>query len=304
MKPTKNPGKPQPEQLKPPREQHWFMNGRKTLRIIVLVAGLAATFFLDKGWWKQSHSPLLCEKEFGTLAENNNGYIQINILSPRQVEQDFNAELFLYYSDNESPPVALRLTRGASGGYAPSILETQLLPWSKGRATPKPVPFDIPTPGVSLRNFPFDSRTFDFWLEFDPGQRPKVVILRNFTTDFIPVCSTFSSNWDGINKLDISIAFRRNPFVQTTAVIVGLAALIFGLLLGCLRNRDDLSRATASYFFSLWSVRTLITPSGLAYSTLLDFWFMAVAVLVLFVVAWRFTGLCVLLAQHNVLGVD
>lgn len=117
-----------------------------------------------------------------------------------------------------------------------------------------------------------------------------MVMIRNLTTDFIPVCSTFSSNWDGVDKLGISVEFRRNPFVQTTAVIVGLAALIFGVLLGCLRNSDDLARATASYFFSLWFVRALITPSGLAYSTLLDGWFMAVSVIVLFVVAWRFTG--------------
>jgi hypothetical protein len=106
--------------------------------------------------------------------------------------------------------------------------------------------------------------------------------------DFIPICGTLSSKWDGVDKLNISVICRRNPFVQTTAIIVGLAALVFGCLLGRLKSDDDLARATASYFFSLWSVRTLITPAGLAYSTLLDFWFMGVAVLVLFVVAWRF----------------
>jgi len=212
------------------------------------------------------------------------------MVAPHQVEQDFNAELFLFYPDSESPPDALRLTRGASAGYLPTILETQLVPWGKGRATPKTIPFAVPTPGVSLRHFPFDSRTFDFSLGFTPPQRPKVVIIRNLTTDFIPVCSTFSSNWDGIDKLSIKIKFRRNPFVQATAVIVALAALIFGLLLGSIKAPEDLARAAASYFFSLWSVRGLITPSGLAYSTLLDLFFMAVAVIVLFVVLLRLTA--------------
>ena len=299
MKPTKKPRKAQSGK-KPHVEQsgttikqvvqNRIKHSERLLRFAVVIGSLAGALFLGLGWWEQSHSPLQCEMEFGPLAEKNNGYIQINVVAPHQAEQDFDAEFFLYYSENESPPAALSVTRAASGGYAPSILETHLLPWSKGRATPKPVPFDIPTPGVSLKNFPFDSRAFDFSLGFTPARRPKVVMIRNLTTDFNPVCRTFSSRWDGIDKLDISIVFRRNPFVQTTAVIVGLAALIFGVLLGCLRNRDDLARATASYFFSLWSVRALITPSGLAYSTLLDFWFMAVAVLVLFVVAWRFTG--------------
>jgi hypothetical protein len=87
---------------------------------------------------------------------------------------------------------------------------------------------------------------------------------------------------------------RRTSFSKSvrwlTAVLVGLAALIFGLLLLRLKGPEDLARAAASYFFSLWSVRGLITPSALAYSTLLDFWFMVVAAVVLFVVAWRFTA--------------
>lgn len=177
-------------------------------RIVVVSSGVAVALLLLNGWWDQSHAPVLCQTGFGQLAENNNGYIQINILSPHQVEQFFNAELFLYYPDNESPPDTLRLTRGASGGYGNSILETQLVPWSKGRATPKPVVFEIPTPGVSLKHFPFDSLTFDFWLGFTPAKRPKVVVIRNDTADFIPVCSTFSSNWDGIDKLSMTITFR------------------------------------------------------------------------------------------------
>jgi hypothetical protein len=284
VKPTVGqPGKLPPEQV------------RKSLRLqtgaryLVVVAAIVAAFLLAQGWWAQSHAPLSCEKKFDPVAQINS-YIQINILSPNQTEQDFNAEVFLYYPDNESPPASLRLTRAASGDYAPSILETQLIQWGGGHATPKQLPLDIPTPGVSLRHFPLDSRTFDFSLSFTPPQRPRFVIIRNLTTDFIPACSTFSSQWDGIDKLGVTITFRRNPFVQRTAVLVGLAALVFGLLLLRLKSPDDLARATASYFFSLWSVRGLVTPSGLAYSTLLDFWFMVVAAVVLFVVAWRFTA--------------
>jgi hypothetical protein len=90
-------------------------------QMLILISGLAATFFLCKGWWNQSHAPLVCENRFGQLAENN-GYIQINILTPHQIEQDFNAELFLLYAANESPPSAMRLIRSANGGYASSIL--------------------------------------------------------------------------------------------------------------------------------------------------------------------------------------
>jgi hypothetical protein len=118
----------------------------------------------------------------------------------------------------------------------------------------------------------------------------KVVVIRNQDSDFIPECATLSGKWDGVKKLDISVKFRRNPFVQTTAIIFGLAALLFGILLVRIKSTEDLIRAIASYFFSLWSLRALITPSGLGYSTALDVWFMLVALFVLFLVLWRLTA--------------
>jgi hypothetical protein len=126
-------------------------------------------------------------------------------------------------------------------------MDTPLVPFSEGRATPKPLAFEIPTPGVSLRQFPLDSRAFNFSVSLSPAERPKVVVIRNQSTDFIPECGTLSSKWDGINRLDISVNFRRNPFVQTTAVIFGLAALLFGILLVRLKSTEDLIPAIASY---------------------------------------------------------
>jgi hypothetical protein len=258
----------------------------KCIRVVVTGGGLAAAFFLVRGWRAQADAPLSCRAAFGELADHN-GYIQINIVAPHAVEQYFEAELFLYYPSHESPPETLRLVRDAKGQYAPSILSTPLVPWSKGLATPKPVPLALPTPGVSLKHFPFDSRTFNFTLQFTPPRRPKVVLVRNHTADFIPVCGGLVSDWDGNDRLTVTVAFHRNPFVQATVVIIGLGALAFGLLLGRIREAEDLAMATASYFFSVWSVRGIVAPSGLAYPTLLDFWLMAVSIMVLFVVAWR-----------------
>jgi len=152
------------------------------------------------------------------------------------------------------------------------------------------VAFSIPTPGISLKNFPFDSPTFDFSLQFTPPRRPKVVLVRNLTADFIVDCRSLHSDWDGTGNLTVKVAFRRNPFVQATVVILALAALAFGLLLGRIRETEALATATASYFFSIWSVRGIVAPSGLAYPTFLDLWLMAVSVIVLFVVAWRLSS--------------
>lgn len=117
-----------------------------------------------------------------------------------------------------------------------------------------------------------------------------MVIVRNLTADFIPLCNSFETNWDGIDKLTVKVSFRRNPFVQAIAVIVSLGAIVFGLLLGRIKKTEDLVMATASYFFSIWSVRGIVVPSGLTYPTLLDLWFITVSVIVLFVVAWRLSA--------------
>lgn len=71
---------------------------------------------------------------------------------------------------------------------------------------------------------------------------------------------------------------------------MALAAVVFGCLLGLIRETEDLAVATASYFFSIWSVRSIVAPPGLGYSSLLDLWLMSASVLVLFVVAWRLTA--------------
>ncbi len=265
------------------------MRRARLIQIGVIVCGLAAFGFLVRGWYLQSSAALSCSAAFGELADHN-GYIQIDVTAPHPVEEYFDAELFLYYTNHETPPEALHLVRGASGGYAQSLLDTPLVPWSQGLATPKPVPFTIPTPGVSLKLFPFDSRNFDFSLQFTPPRRPKVTLVRNRTADFIPVCSSFASSWDGHDRLSVKVAFRRNPFVQTTVVIIGLAALGFGLLLWRIKETEDLATATASYFFSIWSVRGIVAPSGLGYPTLLDLWLMCVSIMVLFVVALRLSA--------------
>ena len=261
----------------------------KPIRVVVIVCALIFAFFLVSGWRAQSGAPLSCRAVFGELSEHN-GYIQINLLAPHAAEQYFNGEMFLYYTSHESPPEALHIVREALGEYAPSIIETQLVPWSLGMAMPKPLPFSIPTPGVTPRLFPFDSPTFDFSLKFMPPRSPKVVLVRNLTSDFIPLCETFVSKWDGAEKLTVQVSFRRNPFVQATVVIIGLCALGFGVILGLIKRTEDLAVAAASYFFSIWSVRAIVTPSGLAYPTLFDFWLMTVCMIVLFVVAWRLTG--------------
>ena len=105
--------------------------------------------------------------------------------------------------------------------------------------------------------------------------------------DFVLECSSFSSSWIPPGTLRVEVKARRNPFVQLTVVLLGVAALVFGLLLGRLRDTQALATATASYFFSVWSVRGIVAPAISTFPTVLDLWLMAMSCMVLFVLAWR-----------------
>jgi hypothetical protein len=217
------------------------------------------------------------------------GYLQINILGPHATEEIFEAELFIAYAANQHPQRSTRILRLGAGAFASESISSDLVSLDDGVATPAALKLTLPTPGVSQRRFPFDSPNFDIKLRFEPAIRPKGVIIRNLSPDFIPKCETMTSQWNGQDQLDVKISFQRNPFVQVTAIVMALAVAIFAFLLSLVRKIEELTIATASLFFSIWSLRGIIVPTGLTYSTLLDLWMMGVSFLALFVVLWRLT---------------
>lgn len=260
---------------------------KPTVRHVLAVGAALAFLFLFLDWRHQLNAPLSCQGNFGDLEEHN-GYVQFDILGPHTTERYFEAKVFFYYPAAQGPSSPVRLTRTGDGGtYAPSVRVVDLGPFSNGLAPREPVSIDLPTPNSSQKNFPFDSADLVFTLSIDPPIQPKMVRVRNRTTNFIPLCDTFSSQWNPSGELKVAVRYQRNPFVRTVVVILGLAALGFGLLLGRIEETEDLAVATASYFFSLWSVRAIVAPNGLPYPTLLDLWLMSVSIIVLFIVAWR-----------------
>jgi hypothetical protein len=261
---------------------------RLCVRGAILSVALVAALFLFLSWRSQTQAQLSCTGMFEPRHDHN-GYLQINVLGPHPTEEYFKGQLFLYYPSYQDPQEQVRIVRGASGSYAPSILTTQLVPFSKGLATPRPLDLDLPTPGVSQRRFPLDSAVIDMLLTITPPIRPATVIVRNLSPDFIPRCQSFSANWTGPDQLRVVVPFSRNPFVQGTVVLMAVAVVVFALLLALIRETGDLAVATASYFFSVWSIRGIVAPPDLGYSSLLDLWLMGACILVLFVVGWRLT---------------
>lgn len=257
-------------------------------RVAVVALATIAALSMFWAWRAQVTSRLSCPAVFEPMSKPD-GYLRINILGPHATEEMFEAELFIAYAANQHPQRAIRILRLGAGAFAPESISSDLVPFDDGVATPAALKLSLPTPGISQRRFPFDSPDFDIKLKFEPAIRPKGVIIRNLSPDFIPKCGTMTSQWNGQDQLDVKISFQRNPFVQVTATVMALAVALFAVLLVLVRKTEELVIATASFFISMWSIRGIIVPTGLMYSTLLDLWMMSVSLVALFVVLWRLT---------------
>ena len=257
-----------------------------TLRIILLLAAIAVMSSMFWAWRVQVRTPNVSQVVFEPLGDHN-GYIQIDLLRQHPSDELFDGELFLYYPEYQNPSAQITITRNACGRFASSVMESSLVPWSKGKAFPKQVPLGLPTPGVSHRQFPFDSPHFEFTLNFNPPIRPSVVRFVNRTDTFLPLSKTLKASWNEPGNLTISIQFTRNPFVKTAVVILGLSAATFGIFLSFLKTLESLATATASYFLSLWSLRGIVDRTILSFPTYLDMWLLALAAMVLLIVSWR-----------------
>lgn len=258
---------------------------------VVLVIGGAGVALCFLTWYFQIEPRLSCQANFDKAGEHN-GYIQFDLVSQHPTEEYFDVNVFLYYPNSQEPPEEIALTRLAAGDYAPRILRRKLVDWSRGKAFTKPSKMGLPTSGISHRSFPFDSPHFEFAIDFNPPLRPQFIRFRNRMDDFVLDCSSFSSSWTSSGRLQVEIQINRNPFVQLTVVLLCLAASFFGLLLSQIRETQTLATATASYFFSVWSVRGIVSPAIHTFPTTLDLWLMVMSCVVFFVVTWRLAKEC------------
>ncbi len=134
-------------------------------------------------WRVQLRTINVAHVAFEPLGDHN-GYIQIDLLRQHPSDELFDGELFLYYPEYQNPPAHIIISRNASGRFASSVIESSLVPWSKEKAFSKQVPLVLRTPGMSHRQFSFDSPDFEFTLNFNPPIRPSVVRFVNRTDTF------------------------------------------------------------------------------------------------------------------------
>ena len=255
-------------------------------RVICLLASIALgvwfSFALVSAFKSHSSATVDCKKGFG-IVDNNFSYLQVDLLDQHPIEPYFNATLFANLGNGKTEPAHLKLTRSGDGVYGASIIEMDLRYAPNAQTLWSTKAMDVSLTRVSgvHQDFPFDSARFDFDLSWDPLVRLNNFVLRNRNPSFDLACSTYEVQGDGVGKVHISFEARRNPLVQLTAVVLVSAGFLFLIgIVGFVRT-DSLPTAVASFFFSLWSIRAILSSEMKTFPTYLDLSILFLCVLLL-----------------------
>jgi hypothetical protein len=225
-----------------------------------------------------------CKKGYG-IVNNSLSYVQIDLLDQHPIEPYFNATLFasLGSGNGKTGPVHLRFTRSGDSLYGTSFIDMDLRYDTAAQTlwATKAVDASLTRISGAHRDFPFDSARFDFDLSWDPAVPLSNIFVRNRNPSFDLVCSTYEVEVKGGGKFHVSFEARRNPLVQLTAVVLVCAGFLFLVgIVGFVRT-ESLPTAVASFFFSLWSIRAILSSEMKTFPTNLDLAILSLCVLLL-----------------------
>jgi len=154
------------------------------------------------------------------------------------------------------------------------------------RAT-KDVDFDLVTTNGAHRDFPFDSGVFDFTLNFEPYLPFGMVRIVNRVPGFVAECLEAKVERYADSSLHIRFTLRRSPLLQITAIVLAVGFLIFLGFIVSLHDVKSLATATASFFFSIWSIRNVLGSEIHVFPTLLDCFLLTVGIGLVIALSWK-----------------
>ena len=268
---------------------------RKILRV-----GLALTSVVVAAWFVyalttdlkvRNESKLSCDLPVATFKPSDFSYFQLSLRDQHPTEPYFNGDMFLNLGNAAGKdPLKVSITRSAGGTFAQSlnIGELQYDLTNSTLWMNKPVDLRFIRLSGSHMNFPFDSAKFDFNITLSPSPRLTHVLIRNLTSSFyLPLrnCICFKGWGD---RTHVAFELRRNPLVVLTAVVLIMAATAFLFTIVLFLKSESLPMAIASFFFSLWSIRAILSSEMKTFPTYFNLAILSLCVLLMVCVGLNF----------------
>jgi hypothetical protein len=255
----------------------------------LLALVLLAIFGLSLLRAYESHGANALSCEVGPGHVNNNlTYVQIELLDQDPTEPTFKGNLFVYLGDAQDKGPQQHIDFRVSGNriFAPTVLPANFRYGPMGLWMEKRLEFALTRTAGSHRDFPFDSANFDFDLSWSPAVQIDNFFLRNRNPSFDVRCERLRTTISS-NKIHVSFEARRNPLVQLTAVVLLGAGFLFSLGIAGFVRPDALPPAVASFFFSLWSFRGILSSEMKIFPTIFDLLILSLCVWVLVLLGLR-----------------
>jgi hypothetical protein len=216
-------------------------------------------------------------------------YIQYNV-KDQAIEPYFQGSIFINLGDILSGPSQVELVTTAKGNYGNTDTHVEFFRdeankqfWMRKESTE--VPFYRAS--GSHRDFPLDSTTIDFDTTSTTPLAFRGVLVRNLNPSFYIPCDTYTINRDAPGKIHVHFEMRRNPLVQVMAVVILAAAAVFVLLIPFTVKQEALPTSIASFFFSIWSIRGILSSEMKVFPTALDVAILFLCVLLLLLIGIR-----------------
>jgi hypothetical protein len=259
---------------------------KKALSLICLLMSLGIiivfAFALHSALKSHDSDKLSCQTPF-QIVNGNYTYLDIVLLEQDPIQPYFNGKLFvnLVNAYGQNPMRVTFLTSG-SREYDPSAVTGEFYySESQNLLMNKAVDIALIRTFGSHRNFPLDSAQFDFDIAHVPALPIKNFNIRNRNQDFDIPCGSLAVDFSRAGKLHIRFEARRNSLVQLTAVVLLGAALVFLIRIVVFVKSESLPTAIASYFFSLWSIRSIFSSEMKTFPTYFDVAILSLCVLLL-----------------------
>ena len=243
--------------------------------LAAVVAALVAIFapFALSGWRTvTAANGVTCELLFQPLKATENPYIEFFVERQELIEPLFDGGYFMDLTD-EHGANALRVAVTTSGarGYGNSVSfadlywdnQNQQL-WMRGKAN-----MDFVAQSGSHRMFPFDSAKFEFSLRTDPLVNLPVFRFTNRVPGFVMPCGSVKV-MRRAGTFHVTFQLRRDAFITFSACFLFAAALVICFALAIFVDVKALPVPVASFFFSLWSIRSIFGLGAQGFPTLFD----------------------------------
>jgi hypothetical protein len=233
--------------------------------------GVAISFAmaLRRAWTVHGAGDLACVQ--GNL--DRNSYLQLEVFEQDPTGPFFHGNLMIIVGgERETIPSQMVISTSGGRGYAGNRDSVRLVYDSefKTAVTKEPVTTEFVRTRGSHRDFPFDSAKFDFGVSWNPPVPLTGVMVRNYNPSFYLPCQTFSVEKNSTGLVRLKFEMHRDPLVQLTAVVLVAAGFVFLLGIVFFVERGALPTSIASFFFSLWSIRAILSSEMKVFPTILD----------------------------------